>query len=206
MINYVAINESGEIVASGIALDETEAKEDAGGEGEVLVGPQFEGVDSETHYLKKGKICKYPERPSSWHTFNFDKEVWEISDITEARNSALQTVARRTSLKRSEFITDVAGQETSYKRKFLQALAYQRESKPSRNKYNSFKKEANLRGISIPELVSKVIDKGRAWEVASEAIEEARFVANLKIGKAEDLRGIELVLEKHAKALEAIKK
>lgn len=205
MIWYVAISDAGEIMAAGTAASADEASADAGGEGQVLVGSEFAGADPDIHYVKNGELRDYPARPSPWHIFDFAAEAWIIADLTEARAAALRDVLKRTSLKRAEFVTDAVGQDVSYRRKYEQALAYQAEAQPDEADYPRFQAEAARRGVSVADVAASVVAKGQAWELADNAIDEARSVASEAIAVAQALDEIEAAIAVHAMTLEAIK-
>jgi|GEM_PF-2090215 len=204
MITYIIVNESGEIIGHGDAVDEQEAHEEGSEWGTVLCGPKYEGVDPDTHYIKDGALKEYPPKPHAHSVFDFDTETWAHEDIEEAKAYYLQRVSLLAGIKRRDFITIAPGQEMTYQRKLERARQYQADPAPIDEAYPLLHKEASALALSVADLAAKIITMDALWEEKGGDIEAARLKAAAFVGGAITLAEISAAMSTFETELEAI--
>ena len=96
MKNYIRFRkDTGKITQTGM-YPESQANLLMDDEHDVI----FASASDHTHYVKKGSIVEYPERPSDDHEFDFILEQWVDTKTDEIRaEEALEALRRERNIK-----------------------------------------------------------------------------------------------------------
>lgn len=157
-------------------------------------------------YVHDGAYVERPERPSKWHEWDAESKTYTLpagvlSDASAAAQAQIDAAAGRARLR---YITDVPGQQETYRRKGEQARQWAAAGFPET--VPSYIAAEARRTKSSPQAVAeKIIELEHLWvEIKGPEVESARIGWKEEVRAATTLEAVHAALDAALAELEAL--
>lgn len=201
MKRFAVIDQHGIIRRTGTCLDD-----DLGiqaGEGESAYEAESQ-VEEATHYFDGQGFALFPmAKPSEFHRFDRALLLW-VDDRNQAelaaalqgaKLNAVQRVNAGCAAARTQFMTDIPGQEMIYLTKEAEALRYLSDPQPDLTAYPLLTAETGITAPTADQLAQIWANMGALWRSAAAISERVRMTALIAIEAAQSEAELAQILE-----------